>query len=491
MTNLSRYCTIGTTDLTNYISFDNPPRPIRPSRKVKGSPVIGSRRNVISTEGYDMFGYEIDCRFAPSQYAYYDTVMRLFHGVTDGTKFYPRSDRFVHCTYGDCVPVQSRSTGPGQVLQLNARVWSETAELYADSGTSWSPSSGALPHKSSSITNNGSLDSAIYSLSFTASTAVTDLVLQLLDGSDALQDYVNLTPALFNGEVLTVDRLGQITQDYTYGSDPTVGIVDELLYSPEVAGDAKTSGAPSVAGQAFTAVDCSGLTKANGTLTIDIKYVGDTITECMVEITSSGGPDSEEWHKDVYTSIIEDAEYHTYEFALSDWSTTSGELVVSEVDYVRVYAKSADKAQVWWRNAKITVGGAEFTLNGSHPINQGGLLVTFTPTNSGTDTAYMEVSTDAGVTWDEVISEESSAWTDSEEMTVYVPQVVGYTDVMIRWRVDPGGSILTVADISIHQERYVSSGLVPQIPVGIARKINIAGTGSGTTSVVYRDRYYP
>lgn len=138
-------------------------------------------------------------------------------------------------------------------------------------------------------------------------------------------------------------------------------------------GNAASGGSLSIAPLLFDPVDCTGLTKANGTLEIDIRAVGDPLTGITIEITSSGVHDSQEWSKNVLAEITDDGEWHHYEIPLSDWVTTGGELVVSEIDYVRLYGASADEMQISWRNAIISFGGNDYPLSAGAPVNLGTL----------------------------------------------------------------------------------------------------------------------
>lgn len=194
MTNLSRYCTLNGVDLTDYIAFNDPPHPIQPKRFMKSSPIIGGNRNVLWSEGMDVFGYEVNCQFDPSLWESYDTVTGLFQNLTDGDLFYPRSDRFMICKYGSCVPVQSKSYGPGQGLRLKGTLWSEAAELYSATPSSWSPTDETLPiTESSGETNNGNIEAPLYSMALTARMSGPALKFDG-EGSD---DYLNCgTPDL-------------------------------------------------------------------------------------------------------------------------------------------------------------------------------------------------------------------------------------------------------------------------------------------------------
>jgi hypothetical protein len=139
----------------------------------------------------------------------------------------------------------------------------------------------------------------------------------------------------------------------------------DLYTTPEIVGNAASGGAYSIASKVFGPIDCSGLTKANGTLSIDVKYVGDALNQCRFEITSSGKADYEEWSTSILSLITQDGDYHTYEFPLATWSTESGEMDPGEIDYIRIYGRSeSGDAQFWWKNAKIMMNTSEgdFTL---------------------------------------------------------------------------------------------------------------------------------
>lgn len=139
----------------------------------------------------------------------------------------------------------------------------------------------------------------------------------------------------------------------------------DLYTTPEIVGNAASGGISSRASKVFGPIDCSGLTKANGTLSIDVKYVGDALNRCTLEITSSGAYDNEEWSTEILPQIIQDGDYHTYEFPLATWSTIGGEMDPSEIDYIRIYGRSeSGDAQFWWKNAKIRMNTSEgvFTL---------------------------------------------------------------------------------------------------------------------------------
>ncbi len=119
-----------------------------------------------------------------------------------------------------------------------------------------------------------------------------------------------------------------------------------------------------------------------------------------------------------------------------------------------------------------TSGYAAYQLDGHWPLVAGGLVVTFTPTETGTGEAFLEASVDGGGSWLEV--SKNSRWVDGAENKIYVPQAEGHVEVLIRWRCDSGITSVAIDDLEIHQERYVSSSLVPKIPVGATYKVSLA-----------------
>ena len=123
-----------------------------------------------------------------------------------------------------------------------------------------------------------------------------------------------------------------------------------LLHAAEVS----NTGNPAVCGQVFTPVNCAGLTKANGILRIDVKASNPAIlTETALEITSFGSPDHEEWAIFPVKDYISTA-YQTFDFVLENATTSDGELVVTEIDYIRWYWHTTGaNVTLYWRNAYI------------------------------------------------------------------------------------------------------------------------------------------
>jgi hypothetical protein len=193
MTTLTPYVAIDDTEITSYLR-DGAPRPVKPSKKIKDEPIIGTNRAVLWNEGRGALGYKMECSFLPSQYATYDTVAQKFDGLEDGALFYPRSDRFAVCAFGNSDPLQSREAAEGEMLRLEGQVWSEAAELYSATPSSWSPTDEILPiTQAAGEENAGNIEAGLYSLALTARMSGPALKFDG-EGSD---DYLNCgTPDL-------------------------------------------------------------------------------------------------------------------------------------------------------------------------------------------------------------------------------------------------------------------------------------------------------
>jgi len=124
-------------------------------------------------------------------------------------------------------------------------------------------------------------------------------------------------------------------------------------------------GTVSIAPAKFRTVDCKGLTKANGTLTIDLKCDEPTkiSADSQIELTSTGTPDVEEWHLLDLTGTAWNNEtqaitaaWQTFTVPLAAWATTGGELDVEGINFLRVYALSTDATPLSldWRNAALS-----------------------------------------------------------------------------------------------------------------------------------------
>ena len=177
---------------------------------------------------------------------------------------------------------------------------------------------------------------------------------------------------------------------------------DTDLYLPEVS----ASGTVPTAAATFGPVDCTGLTKQNAYLSIELKCSNwsDLSGITQIEITSSGTWDVEEWGYNP-TSLDITSSYKTFLLPLSDFGTAGGELVVSEIDYIRFYAYFNTTQTISWRNAKI-IGrlGPGTRISPQLDLSAVGMVesssVSWTQTlNGGTITIETRVSTDDGTTW--------------------------------------------------------------------------------------------
>jgi hypothetical protein len=139
--------------------------------------------------------------------------------------------------------------------------------------------------------------------------------------------------------------------DSIFGIPASPVVPVTILYSPEKS----DTGNPAIAQQVLTAVDCTGLTKANGILTIDLKCSNwsDNDGDAYLEITSSGTYDINEWGHHI-ADLPLTSDWQTFEISLSDWSTSGGDLDVSAINYIRFYSFfSSGLETIYWRNAKI------------------------------------------------------------------------------------------------------------------------------------------
>lgn len=125
---------------------------------------------------------------------------------------------------------------------------------------------------------------------------------------------------------------------------------DTDLYLPEVS----ASGTVPNAQMVFGPVDCSGLTKANAYLSIELKCSDWSARngETALEITSYGSPDVEEWSFNPVNLAITNT-YKQFIIPLSNFETYGGELVVSRINFIRFYAYFSSPQTIYWRNAKI------------------------------------------------------------------------------------------------------------------------------------------
>lgn len=192
-------------------------------------------------------------------------------------------------------------------------------------------------------------------------------------------------------------------------SAPTYGVRRDILttttlYSSEKIGNTAN---PSIAQIAFTAVDCTGLTKANGLLKIDLKcdVPANMTSTSYVEITSSGTPDSQEWTWAPLSSLGITTSYQTFYLPLSSFSTQGGELNVSAINFIRCYSSSSSgNITLSWRNAEIiqtSTSNYPVWTKGATVVNfgqngQGGIFNTASEPNS----PYTQYFTHDGDPWD-------------------------------------------------------------------------------------------
>jgi len=136
----------------------------------------------------------------------------------------------------------------------------------------------------------------------------------------------------------------------TYILSPTQHTVD--LYMPEISG----SGTTAIASHIISpAVNCTGLTKATGTLIIDLKCDHpELMSGGGIEIGSDGTADSHEWEVAKPAGIT--TSYQTFEIPLTSAGTSGGELDVSSVNWIRWYSGSTGGSiTISWKNAKVVV----------------------------------------------------------------------------------------------------------------------------------------
>jgi hypothetical protein len=145
---------------------------------------------------------------------------------------------------------------------------------------------------------------------------------------------------------------------FTY-EGPLGAVSPILLRAAEVSG----VGNPAVAQQAFSAVDCSGISKSTGVLRIDLKASDPSILSSnnQLEVTSSGNFDSEELARIDMELIGLTTSYQTFDFPLSEFNNGDDGLVFSAIDYIRWYNfTTGGNVTLYWRNAYLYgVGNGE------------------------------------------------------------------------------------------------------------------------------------
>jgi len=133
------------------------------------------------------------------------------------------------------------------------------------------------------------------------------------------------------------------------------------LYLARTVSDAVTGIGVLIAHVTFRPVDIYHLTKANGTLIIEIACDDPTklTTDSQIEISSSGGEDSEEWSLTDITSLGITSGWQTFELALAAWGTSGGELDPTAINFLRIYSVTTGTATLQWRNAYIQIAGMD------------------------------------------------------------------------------------------------------------------------------------
>lgn len=116
------------------------------------------------------------------------------------------------------------------------------------------------------------------------------------------------------------------------------------------------TGTTAVASATFAAKNVTGLTKANGLLKIDLgctdwsKLSGSS----HLEITSSGGADSQEWYFTIPSLGLNITDsFQTFYLDMSLMGSSGGELNVSNINFIRWYAFFSESETIAWRNAEI------------------------------------------------------------------------------------------------------------------------------------------
>lgn len=130
-----------------------------------------------------------------------------------------------------------------------------------------------------------------------------------------------------------------------------------MSFTPTVlyAGERTGSGTTAMAYISFAAKDCTGMTKSNGALVVDLKCSNIALlTSSFFEITSSGGPDSQEWGRQITAADPGiGTSYTTFTFPLTQFATQGGELNVSAINYLRFYVVASSSVTIGWQNARV------------------------------------------------------------------------------------------------------------------------------------------
>lgn len=308
--------------------------------------------------------------------------------------------------------------------------------------------------------------------------------LQLLTAADAVESQMTLTTGLMTSEVLSQDRFGRISQVYQddfaanvgrrafgYGHFRADGVAHSKYVGSEIVLTAP--GALEVYSITITDTDQASTTVSvtGNAITVDLETDSGTPVATAQEVIDAINADDDVIALGVVASLASGEDGTTVMSVLSqnyfslNVAVTGGSLVIED-------------------NRE-----AEYHLPGAWPIKAGGLVVTFTPTLSGSGTATFDVSVDSGNTWETVSS--AATWDDGEENEICVPQADGNTTIWIRFACGSAPTSLSITGLTISQERYVSDSLVPKIGIDDTRKVKLDGDGRGNLVTAYRGREYP
>jgi len=123
------------------------------------------------------------------------------------------------------------------------------------------------------------------------------------------------------------------------------------------------TGDPAVARGSISAVDCTGLTKANGWLVVDMacNYPG-LMGSGQFELSSSGSPDSQEWGVGLGPGNLVGIgpQYKTFIFPLANATVTGGVMNVSAINFVGWHHFSDGASiTIYYKNARLMWPDAE------------------------------------------------------------------------------------------------------------------------------------
>jgi hypothetical protein len=170
-----------------------------------------------------------------------------------------------------------------------------------------------------------------------------------------------------------------------YGSSDT----KKDLYLPEISGTTPRKN--------FTAVDCTGLTKSNGSIIVDLKCDSPSDLSSgygsQLEIGSGGTNDTEEWNIACPADYINiTSEWKTFCLPLSWFTDTGGGVDVTGINWVRWYDSNTSQT-LYIRNLKVHYGdpnGARAMASDLNRLDSSKVVFVFTddePRNNRLDSA--------------------------------------------------------------------------------------------------------